>query len=187
MSFKSFLLEFKKEHKGYVFDIDDTLLKTDSKIFVNKDGKKIKSLTPEQFNTYKLSKGEEFDFSDFISNDTLVATGKKTDYWQVAQNVNNAIKNGTSKSTIYILTARPAVAKKGLHAFLVKNGLSELKLDNVFNIGGRSPSSTIAQLKKMVLKQVKKKHKEVTFFDDDPKNIALANELKKVKSRLVKI
>lgn len=48
-----------------IFDIDDTLFHTTAKIGVLKDGKKIKDLTNQQFNTYKLKAGEKFDFGQF--------------------------------------------------------------------------------------------------------------------------
>ena len=48
-----------------IFDIDDTLFHTTAKIKVVKDGKVIKSLTNQEFNSYKLQPGEQFDFGEF--------------------------------------------------------------------------------------------------------------------------
>lgn len=185
MKFKQYLNEFKKETKSYAFDVDDTLVTTDSKVHVFKGDEKVKSLSPQDFNEYKLGKGENFNFDDFSSNDIIVKTGKKTSFWSVAQNINDAIKNGKSNSVLYIITARPTEAKKGLYDFLVNQGLSELKLKNVFTVGDKG--TPVSSLKKMVLKNLKKKHTEVTFFDDDTKNIELAKELKTIKARKVKI
>jgi hypothetical protein len=187
LNFKDYLTEFKQENKSYVFDIDDTLVTTDAKIHVISGNEKVTSLTPEDFNTYKLQDGEEFDFSDFSSTDILHSTGKKTKYWQIAQNVNDAIKRGSSKSSMYVLTARPPSAKKGLHSYLKSLGLSELELKNIYTVGDRGATMTVAQLKKTVLRQIKKHHKELTFFDDDTKNIDLANELKSIKAVKVKV
>jgi hypothetical protein len=186
MSFKDFLTEYKKQHKSMVFDIDDTLITTDAKIKVQLDGKTIKSLTPEEFNTYKLKKGETFNFEDFTSSEVLKTTGKKTKYWQIAQNVNNAVKRGMSDSVLYVLTARPKEAKSKLHKYLISQGLSELKLDNVYTVGNRGETMSVAQLKKNVLKQIAKHHEELVFFDDDTANVKLANELKAVTARLVR-
>ena len=52
------------EKKLRVFDFDDTLVKSNSKVYVNNKGKK-KTLTPGQFAIYKKKSGDEFDFSDF--------------------------------------------------------------------------------------------------------------------------
>ena len=52
------------EKKLRVFDFDDTLVKSNSKVYVTNKGKK-KTLTPGQFAIYKKKSGDEFDFSDF--------------------------------------------------------------------------------------------------------------------------
>ena len=52
------------EKKLRVFDFDDTLVKSNSKVYVNNRGKR-KALTPGQFAVYNKKSGDEFDFSDF--------------------------------------------------------------------------------------------------------------------------
>ena len=52
------------EKKLRVFDFDDTLVKSNSKVYVNNNGAKT-TLTPGQFAVYKKKSGDEFDFSDF--------------------------------------------------------------------------------------------------------------------------
>ena len=51
--------------KAYCFDFDETLVKTDAKVHIIKNGKKIKSLTPDEFNNYVFQEGETMDVSDF--------------------------------------------------------------------------------------------------------------------------
>ena len=186
MGFKQFIEESKKA-KAYVMDVDDTLITSNAKIKVlDKSGEDIKSLTPQEYSTYKLKNGEQFDFSEFRDKKVLVTTAKKTDYWQVAQNVNDAVKRGDSTSVLYILTARPDAFKKDLYNYLKSSGLDTLKMNNVYTVGDRGADLSVAQLKKISLKHIKKKHSEVSYFDDDTKNIELANELKTIKARQVK-
>lgn len=52
-------------NKLVIFDIDDTLVKTDTKVNVIKDGNVIKQLNSHDFTHYKLQPGEEFDFGAF--------------------------------------------------------------------------------------------------------------------------
>ena len=52
------------EKKLRVFDFDDTLVKSNSKVYVMNKGKR-KTLTPGEFAIYKKKSGDEFDFSDF--------------------------------------------------------------------------------------------------------------------------
>jgi len=59
--------EFKSDARGNlsVWDIDETLFQTKAMVHVMKDGKRIKSLSNREFNTYKLKTGETFDFAEF--------------------------------------------------------------------------------------------------------------------------
>ena len=183
MGFIDFLEEGKKT-KAMVFDVDDTLLTTKSKIkVVDSNGKVVNQLSPQDYNTYKLKKDETYDFSDFRSAEVLKNTAQKTVYWQVAQNVNDAVKRGDSNTEIYILTARPDTFKSDLYRYLKTIGLDTLKMNNVFTVGDRGASLSIAQLKKISLKHIKKNHSEVKFFDDDDANIELAKELKTIKTQ----
>ena len=50
-----------------IFDIDETLFHTKAKIKVIKDGKAVRELDNQQFNTYELKDGESFDFGQFRS------------------------------------------------------------------------------------------------------------------------
>ena len=51
-SFKEFLSEENKLGRLSIFDIDDTLFHTTAKITVMKDGKVLKKLSNQEFNTY---------------------------------------------------------------------------------------------------------------------------------------
>jgi hypothetical protein len=57
----------RKPRKLVIFDIDDTLVHTQTKVKVVKDGKVVHELNSQQFTHYKLKPGEEFDFGAFRS------------------------------------------------------------------------------------------------------------------------
>lgn len=64
------ILEILREYKEspsklVIFDIDDTLVNTDTKVNVVKDGSIIKRLNSHEFTHYKLKPGESFDFGAF--------------------------------------------------------------------------------------------------------------------------
>jgi hypothetical protein len=59
------LREFADTKKLVIFDIDDTLVNTETKVHVVKDGRVVRSLNSHDFTHYKLQPGEEFDFEDF--------------------------------------------------------------------------------------------------------------------------
>ena len=52
--------------KLVIFDIDDTLVNTDTRVNVVRDGKVIKQLNSHDFTHYKLGPGEEFDFGALL-------------------------------------------------------------------------------------------------------------------------
>ena len=65
---------FTEDKKLRIFDFDDTLVKTNSFIYVtHKDGKTSK-LSPGQYAVYKERPGDKFDYRDFqqVSNPQLI-------------------------------------------------------------------------------------------------------------------
>ena len=84
-----------------VFDVDDTLVVTKSKIkvFNPKTGYEIE-LTPQEFNTFKTKPHDKFDFSDF--RDLEILKGGKIIEW-----VFNILKRTIAKGkAVGIITAR---------------------------------------------------------------------------------
>ena len=80
-----------------IFDFDDTLVKTDSFVYVNNGESQLK-LTPGQYAIYDEKKGDVFDFSDFqkVKNPREIK--------QVTKVLRRMLNKGSGG--IYILTAR---------------------------------------------------------------------------------
>ena len=53
------------DKKLRVFDFDDTLVQTNSHIYVTDKNNKKSKLTPGEYAVYEPKKGDKFDFSDF--------------------------------------------------------------------------------------------------------------------------
>ena len=51
--------------KLVIFDIDDTLVNTNTRVIVRRDGEPVHSLNSQEFTHYKLKPGETFDFGAF--------------------------------------------------------------------------------------------------------------------------
>ena len=62
--------------RAYIFDFDETLVTTDARIHVYKDGVYSYSMNPKEYNFYQRKKGDSLDFSDFNDAD-LILTAKK--------------------------------------------------------------------------------------------------------------
>ena len=94
------LVDLLTEKKLRVFDFDDTLVKSNSKVYVMNKGKR-KTLTPGEFAIYKKKSGDEFDFSDF---DKVIEPKQIKSMFRVFNNIYKA--SGSRRLTI--LTARAA-------------------------------------------------------------------------------
>jgi len=170
--------------KAYIFDFDDTLVKTDAKVHIVMNGKRVKSITPTEFNNYSLEPGESYDVSDF-GDPRIILNAKKFKMWPALENISNARKMGRSNSDIYILTARSQKAQAPIHTFLERNGI-DIPLDQVITVGlDSAEEQDIAGDKEKVLRELKKKYADITFFDDSEENIDLASKVGGIKTRLV--
>ena len=170
--------------KAYVFDFDDTLVKTDAKVHVMKNGRKVKSLTPEEFNTYKQKPGESYDMSDF-TDPRIINNARKYKMWPALENISNAKKQARSNSDIFILTARSPAAQLAIHNFLTREGI-EIPLEHIICIGfedGREHD--IAAAKEDALKELKDRYVDIMFYDDSEDNVQIASKLGGIKTRLI--
>ena len=145
-----------------VFDFDDTLVKTDSWIYVKKNGKQIKKLDPAEFAVYNPKKGEEFDFSDF---DKMLRNPRI-----IKKNV-NLLKKQLKKHgrRVTILTARAL-------GYPIKHFFKTIGLDvYVVPVGSADPKVKADWIED----HIKKGYNPIYFMDDSRKNIAAVDKLKK--------
>ncbi len=157
-----------------VFDVDDTLIITKSKIkvFNPTTGFSI-DLTPQEFNTFKIKPHDKFNFNDFRDLEILKA-GKIIDW------VFNILKRTIAKGkAVGIITARDN--SKLIYDFLLYNGV-DINPDFIFAINDPSlgfTGSTAQKKKEAFMKFVKMGFRNFKFFDDDKENIKIANSLNK--------
>lgn len=171
---------------AYCFDFDDTLVKTDAKIYVYKNNKKIKTLSPEEFNLYEQDPEETLDLSDFI-DPRLILTAKKYKMWPTLENIYNHKTIGRLLVDIYILSARSSKAQLSIHNFLSRNKIN-IPLDNIITIGSDTgKDNDIPGDKERILRVLANEYNEVYFFDDSEKNIELANRVPGVTTKLVEL
>jgi uncharacterized HAD superfamily protein len=167
---------------AYVWDFDDTLVRTDCKIHIYKNGRFIKSLTSEEFAFYKLKPGEITDNRDF-KDPRFIINARKYKMWPTLQSVDMAIKQGTTNAEIFILTARNEVSRLPIHNFLSKNKIY-VPIDHIIAVG-KDEKMNIAEEKKKVLLDLKNRYSQITFFDDNPETIKLTSGIKGIQTRLV--
>ena len=164
-----------KVKKLRVFDFDDTLVKSNSEVYVTNNGK-TKTLTPGEFAIYKSTAGDEFDFSDF---DKVIQPKKIKSMFRVFKNIYRA--SGSRRLTI--LTARTAY--KPVRQFFKDSGYNDVF---IVALGDNDPQKKSDWIES----QIQKGYNDILFLDDSPKNVKAVIKLKtkypdiKMDARVVK-
>jgi len=173
-NFKTYISEAK--NKGLsIFDIDDTMFKTKARVKVMPSGK---TLTPQQFNTYKLGRGEEFDFGEFksakIFQQTAVPIGKMIAKFKAI--LKNAVKSG---SKVIIVTARGDMDDKKLFLDTFRSHGIDIDKSHIYragNLGLKGSADAKAQVFKKFLDTGE--YSRIRLFDDDKSNLKALLSLK---------
>jgi len=159
-----------------IFDLDDTLFRSSAAVYVKRDGKRYKELSPGAYNTYQLEAGEEFDFSDFRSADTFHKTATPIKpVFNTAKRMMAKLK--ADHQRFIIVTARKDLddPNKFLETFR-KYGF-DIDRTHVFRAGNIALPSPKA--KQIVIWNELKKHpyEIVRMFDDAVDNLKAFLEL----------
>ncbi len=87
--------------KLVIFDIDDTLVNTDTRVNVVRDGNVVKTLNSQEFTHYKLKPGEQFDFGRFRDAEEFARTAKP-----ILPMINQLNKDIATGNKVVMVTAR---------------------------------------------------------------------------------
>jgi hypothetical protein len=151
----------------YAFDLDDTLIKSSSKVIVKTpDG--IKKLTPAQYALFQPSPTDELDFSEFsqIKDPSLIK-----------HNVDiflDALRLSSSKFKTIILTARTPEVTKDIQALLKFENLPKVQ---VHAVGSSDPQEKA----KVIQNYINQGYINVVFYDDAKPNVDAVKGLKNLK------
>lgn len=164
----------------HVFDFDDTLVKTKSKIYLtsrDEVGNEVKrSLTPREYAQYKRQHGDVFDYSDF--EQVIEPEPVKP----MMLNLMKSIRD-SGIDNVFILTARGNSVP--VREFLNSQGIPEIR---IFAVGTSDPEAKANVINDEVLSR--DDISEVTFYDDAAKNImavrALRDNLRGIKNVKIK-
>jgi hypothetical protein len=172
---------YKPDSRGSlsVWDIDETLFKTNAKVYVVKNGKVVRTLTNQEFNTYQLQPGEDYDFREFrsaeIFKNTSVPIQKAID--KAAAILRAYVNKPNSK--MIILTARADFDDRD--TFLSTFEKYGLNMNNVYvERAGNLPFMKAAEAKRVIIAKYldTAEYKRVSLFDDDKRNLDLFLSLK---------
>lgn len=156
-------------------DIDETVFHTFAKIAVVLDGKVVRELDNQQFNTYVLTKGETFDFSQF--RDARLFATTSVPIMPVVQRLRQIIehiKRFHEDSHLIFLTARADFDDKQQFLDTFRKIGIDVDFPNVYvERSGNKTEGTVAERKKaIVLKYLATGlYRRVRLIDDDPSNL----------------
>ena len=159
---------FTEDKKLRIFDFDDTLVKTDSFIYVTHKDSKTSKLTPGQYAVYKEQPGDKFDYKDFqqVTRPELIKG-----YVELLRRM---VNSGGSRE-VFILTARSA--ERPVAQFIRDLGIKGV---TVVALGDNNPEKKADWIED----KVKAGYDDIFFVDDSPKNIDAVR--KRLKSYNIK-
>jgi len=149
-----------KKKKARIFDFDDTVARTSSKVFATK-GKERKVLTAEDFakeGEQLVKEGWKMDFSDF----NKVVDGKKGPLFDVMKKM----KEAAGDRDMFILTARSQESAPAIHQFLKAMGI-DIPLENIKGLG----NSTGEAKAEWIVDKAAEGYNDFYFADDAPQNV----------------
>ena len=152
-----------------IFDFDDTLATSKSKVIVTVDDKTTK-ITPAEFakqHSKLEEQGAEFDFSEF----NKVVDGKPG---PLAAKLKKAIDKFGNKD-VFVLTARPQASAQAIYDFLKGIGL-EVPLENITGLEDGTPQAKA----NWVVGKAAEGYNDFYFTDDVYKNVKAVQDVLEV-------
>lgn len=165
-----------KPRKLVIFDIDDTLVNTSTKVNVVKDGKVIKRLNSHDFTHYKLEPGEEFDFGAF--RDAKEFFEKSKPILPMINQLKNDINTGNK---VIMVTARADFDDKDLFLNTFRKFGVDIDKVHVYRAGNIQNKVPTEEKKKMIIRKVldQSDYTKAIMYDDAKPNLDLFLSLKK--------
>lgn len=170
-----------------VWDIDDTLFKTDARVVVMKDGKSIKVLQPGEFNHYTLGSGEKFDFTQFRSGKLFRDTAVPIN--SVLDRAKEIVWNQGDESESIILTARSDFHdhKEFVQTFRDHGfPIDQVYIERAGNLNNLNPNVKPHITKAVILRKyiTSGKFDRIRMWDDSKSNLDMLMKLGKMYPKI---
>ena len=161
--------------KLVVFDIDDTLVYTQTKVHVIKDGEVVTSLNSHDFTHYKLKPGESFDFGDFSNAKEFFDNSKPN-----IPMMNQLKRDINTGNKVVMVTARSDFDDKELFLDTFRKFGVDIDKVHVYR-AGNSKQGTTEERKKQIIDSLLNKddYTKAIMYDDAKPNLHTFVELKK--------
>ena len=151
-----------------IFDIDDTLVNTTTKVGVRRDGKLVKQLNSHDFTHYELQPGEEFDFGGFRDAREFFTQARPIP--GMMKQLKRDIESGNK---VIMLTARSDFNDRDVFLDTFRQYGIDMDRIHVYRAGNLVTRAATEEKKKIILKHLLGKHayEKVIMYDDSVPNL----------------
>ena len=158
-----------------IFDIDDTLVHTSTKVCVLKDKKVVRELNSHEFTNYKLKDGEEFDFQNFRNAKEFFDNAKP-----IIPMMNQLKRDINRGNKVVMVTARADFDNKKLFLDTFRKYGINMNKVHVYRAGNMKRGS-IEENKTKIIRSLMDKdtYGKVIMYDDSKANLNSFVSLKK--------
>ena len=161
--------------KLVIFDIDDTLVHTQTKVNVVKDGQVTKELNSHDFTHYKLQPGEQFDFANFRNAHDFFHNSKPI--IPMMDQLKNDIATGNK---VVMVTARADFDDKELFLDTFRKYGVDIDRVHVYRAGNMTGKMQTEEKKKIIIRKLldQGQYTKAIMYDDAVPNLDSFVELK---------
>jgi hypothetical protein len=161
--------------KLVIFDIDDTLVHTQTKVNVIKDGQVIKELNSHDFTHYKLQSGESFDFENFRNAHDFFHNSKPI--IPMMDQLKHDIATGNK---VVMVTARADFDDKELFLDTFRKYGVDMNKVHVYRAGNMAGKMQTEEKKKIIIRNLldQGQYTKAIMYDDAVPNLESFVELK---------
>lgn len=177
MKITEILKEYRDDvSKLVIFDIDDTLVHTQTKVYVTKDGKVVRSLNSHEFTHYKLKPGEEFDFGAFRDAKEFFDNAKP-----IIPMMNQLKRDIATGNKVVMVTARSDFDDKELFLDTFRKYGVDMNKVHVYRAGNNKDKIKIDEKKKIIIRKLldNGNYRKAIMYDDSIPNLDSFVTLKK--------
>jgi FMN phosphatase YigB (HAD superfamily) len=171
-----FLIEDGEQNKLVIFDIDDTLVHTQTKVHVIKDGVVTHSLNSHDFTHYKLKPGEEFDFGDFRNAREFFDNAKP-----IIPMIDLLKRDINTGNKVVMVTARADFNDRELFLDTFRKYGVNMDKVHVYRAGNMTDKISTEDRKKIIINRLldKEHYSKAIMYDDAVPNLNTFLSLKK--------
>jgi hypothetical protein len=162
--------------KLVIFDIDDTLVHTQTKVHVVKDGQVTKELNSHEFTHYKLQPGEQFDFENFRNAKEFFNNSKP-----IIPMMNQLKQDIATGNKVVMVTARADFDDRELFLDTFRKYGVNMNKVHVYRAGNMTQKVQTEEKKKIIIRNLlnQGRYTKAIMYDDAEPNLQSFIELKK--------